>query len=117
MYNLIENAIKFSPVGGKVEIRNEKKENTYRFIVTDHGSGIAPIDLPQIFQKNYRGSQKDNNPNKGMGFGLVIVKSIASRHQGRIWAESQLGKGSTFIFEMPSVSENPLDDKEVDKGD
>jgi signal transduction histidine kinase/methyl-accepting chemotaxis protein len=109
MYNFIENAIKFSPVGGKVEIRNEKKDNIYRFIVSDHGSGIAPIDLPQIFEKNFRGTQREGNANKGMGFGLVIVKSIASRHHGRVWAESQLGKGSTFILEMPAVSESPKD--------
>ncbi len=115
MYNLIENAIKFSPVGGKIEIKNEKKENLYRFIVTDHGSGIAPIDLPQIFQKTYRGSLRDGNANKGMGFGLVIVKSIAVRHQGKVWAESQLGKGSTFIFEMPSISKNPTSSEDVDK--
>ncbi len=117
MYNLVENAIKFSPVGGKVEIRNEKEEEKFRFIVTDHGSGIAPIDLPQIFQKNYRGSQKDGNSNKGIGFGLIIVKSIASRHHGRVWAESQLGKGSTFFFEMPAIFETPMESEEADEGD
>ena len=67
----------------------------------DHGVGIAPLDLPFIFDRMYKPARKDGNSQKGSGLGLSIVKSVAERHKGRAWAESILGKGSTFSIEIP----------------
>jgi len=103
IYNLVENGIKYNPVGGKVDIRLARNNTEIEIIVKDQGAGIAPIDLPKIFLKEYRSSLKNQDQIKGAGLGLSIVKSIAERHGGRVWAESQLGKGSTFHLSIPVV--------------
>jgi signal transduction histidine kinase len=103
MYNLIENGIKYSAVGGKIEIKLTKNDRTIEFVIQDHGVGIAPIDLPKIFDKEYRSNLKNQDQIRGAGLGLSIVKSIAERHNGKVWVESQLGKGSTFHLEIPVV--------------
>lgn len=103
IYNLIENSIKYSAVGDKIEIRLLEKDHNIEFIVKDHGAGIAPIDLPRIFDKEYRSNLKNQDQIRGAGLGLSIVKSIAERHNGKVWVESQLGKGSTFYLEIPVV--------------
>lgn len=103
LYNLVENGIKYSAVGGKVDIRLTKKDNNIEFIIQDHGVGIAPIDLPKIFDKKYRNNLRNQDQNRGAGLGLSIVQSIAERHGGKAWVESQLGKGSTFHLEIPVV--------------
>ena len=69
--------------------------------VRDNGIGIAPLDLPHMFEKFYRSGRREAYQQRGTGLGLAIVKSIAERHGGRVWVESQLGKGSTFYFELP----------------
>jgi signal transduction histidine kinase len=71
------------------------------FEVQDSGIGIAPLDLPHLFEKFYRSGRRESYQQKGSGLGLAIVKSIADRHGGRIWVDSQLGKGSIFYLEMP----------------
>lgn len=103
VYNLIENSIKYSAVGDKIELRLTEKDQNIEFIVKDHGAGIAPIDLPRIFEKEYRSNLKNQDQIRGAGLGLSIVKSIAERHNGKVWVESQLGKGSTFHLEIPVV--------------
>ena len=67
----------------------------------DSGIGIAPIDQPRLFEKFYRGGQREAREQKGSGLGLAIVRSIVERHGGKVWLESQLGKGSTFFLEVP----------------
>lgn len=101
LFNLLDNAIKYSPMNAQVNLRLVSKENTVVFSVQDHGVGIAPLDLPYIFDRMYKPSRKDGTGQMGSGLGLSIVKSVAERHKGKAWAESTLGKGSTFSIEIP----------------
>ncbi|HVN54603.1 MAG TPA: ATP-binding protein, partial [Anaerolineaceae bacterium] len=101
LYNLVENAIKYTPVGGQVQVRIQARPETVLFDVRDTGIGIAPLDQPRLFEKFYRGGQREAYQQRGSGLGLAIVKSIAERHGGRVWVESYLGKGSTFYLEVP----------------
>lgn len=100
--NLVENGIKYTPVGGQVTITVRDMHSKVQFEVKDTGIGIAPLDIPRLFEKFFRSSQRDGFYQKGSSLGLAIVKSIVERHEGRIWVDSQLGKGSTFYFELPA---------------
>ena len=86
---------------GKVTVKVEPDRDQMVFSVVDTGIGIAPVDIPRIFEKFYRGGQKEAKKRQGTGLGLAIVKSIAERHKGRVWVESQLGKGSAFHMAIP----------------
>jgi PAS domain S-box-containing protein len=101
LYNLVENAIKYTNNGGKVKVSVRSVPEGMLFEVCDNGIGIAPIDQPRLFDKFYRGAQRDARKTSGTGLGLAIVKSITERHGGRVWVESQLGKGSTFYMLIP----------------
>jgi len=101
LYNLIENSIKYTPIGGTVEVKLHVREHSLIFEIDDNGIGIAPIDLPHLFEKFYRSSSREVYRQRGTGLGLAIVKSIAERHGGKVWGESQLGKGSKFYMEIP----------------
>lgn len=101
LYNLVENAIKYTQVGGSVALSVIPQADTMLFVVRDTGIGIAPLDLPHVFEKFYRSGRREAHPYRGTGLGLAIVKSIAERHHGRVWVESRLGKGSTFYFQIP----------------
>lgn len=101
MYNLVENAIKYTPQEGRVSVRLKIIGDGIQFEVEDNGIGIAPIDQPRLFEKFYRGGQREAREQKGSGLGLAIVRSIAERHGGKVWLESQLGKGSTFFLQVP----------------
>jgi len=100
-YNLIENAVKYTHTNGHVKVRLMRRADSILFEVNDNGIGIAPLDLPRLFEKFYRSGRREAYQQRGTGLGLAIVKSIAERHKGRVWVESQLGKGSTFYFEIP----------------
>lgn len=102
-YNLIENAVKYTHTNGHVRVRLTRRSNGVLFEVNDDGIGIAPLDLPRLFEKFYRSGRREAYQQRGTGLGLAIVKSIAERHKGRVWVESQLGKGSTFYFEIPET--------------
>jgi two-component system, OmpR family, phosphate regulon sensor histidine kinase PhoR len=109
LHNLVENAVKYTETGGQVTIRVGPgpvsrpltSPDRLLFEVSDTGIGIAPVDLPRVFEKFYRGGQKEARKRQGTGLGLAIVKSIAERHHGQVWVESQLGKGSTFYLTIP----------------
>jgi PAS domain S-box-containing protein len=101
LHNLVENAIKYTDSGGKVQVRVSASQNRMLFIVNDTGIGISPVDQPRLFEKFYRGAQQGSKHRPGVGLGLTIVRSIADRHGGKVWVESQLGKGSTFYLEIP----------------
>jgi PAS domain S-box-containing protein len=101
VHNLVENAIKFTRPEGKVHVRVRVQPIGVVFEVIDNGIGISPVDQPRLFEKFYRGAQQVSKDQRGTGLGLAIVKSIAERHGGRIWAESQLGKGSSFYLAIP----------------
>jgi len=101
LHNLVENAVIYTEPRGKVTVKVEPDRDQMIFSVCDTGIGIAPVDIPRIFEKFYRGGQKEAKKRQGTGLGLAIVKSIAERHKGRVWVESQLGKGSTFYMAIP----------------
>jgi len=101
LHNLVENAVIYTEPRGKVTVRVEPDNDQMVFSVCDTGIGIAPVDIPRIFEKFYRGGQKEAKKRQGIGLGLAIVKSITERHKGKVWVESQLGKGSTFYMAIP----------------
>lgn len=101
LYNLLENAVKFSPIGGNVNLGMQVTDHSVIFDIQDHGSGIAPIDLPTIFERKKGSDITGKSHARESGIGLSIVKSIAERHQGKVWVESLLGKGCTFHLEVP----------------
>ena len=104
--NLVENALKYTEQSGKVHVRAEyvpaeTKGPGVLFSVLDTGIGIAPVDQVRLFEKFYRVARRGKGEQRGTGLGLAIVKSIAERHAGRVWVESQLGKGSAFYLFIP----------------
>ncbi|MDD5466400.1 MAG: ATP-binding protein [Anaerolineales bacterium] len=99
--NLVENAIKFTDPGGRVQVLVKPEQKRVVFEVRDTGVGIGPVDQPRLFEKFYRLSQPGTHPGSGSGLGLTIVKSIVERHKGQVWVESQLGRGSTFYLALP----------------
>ena len=103
VYNLVENALKYTPEKGRVTVRMKTKDNSLIFEVEDTGIGVEPDDLPRLFEKFYRGKQREARAQHGSGLGLAIVRSIAESHGGKVWVESKLGKGSTFFLSIPLV--------------
>jgi signal transduction histidine kinase len=101
LFNLAENAIKYSNDGGKVTISVRQKGDYVYFEVQDSGIGIAPLDLPHMFEKFYRSTRREAYRQRGTGLGLAIVKSIIERHGGEVGVKSQLGVGTTFHIEIP----------------
>lgn len=99
--NLIHNAIKFTPSGGKVVVGAEVEGNGVRFWVHDTGIGISGEDLPRVFERFYKADRARSS--SGTGLGLAIARHMIEAHQGRIWVESELGSGSTFSFTLPIV--------------
>lgn len=100
--NFLHNAIKHTPSGGKVQLSAEKQNQEIVITIQDTGVGIHPDDLPRIFERFYKADRSRNRDAvSGTGLGLAIAKHIVLAHQGRIWADSNLGKGSTFYFSLP----------------
>lgn len=99
--NLVENAVKYTPDGGKVWIRVKPRQNSILFIVEDTGIGISPVDQPHLFEKFYRSADRRAKQESGSGLGLAIVKSIVERHGGHMGLESRLGEGSVFFIDIP----------------
>jgi signal transduction histidine kinase len=95
--HLLDNAIKFTPEGGRVEISAGCEGDNVIVRVRDTGKGIAKEDLPKIFVKFFKGEPTA----PGTGLGLALCKLVVEAHGGRIWCESELGKGSTFSFTLP----------------
>ena len=100
--NLIANAISYSPRGSKIQVKAMVIDETFVEVqVADQGQGIPAEALPHMFTKFYRVSGKLSQGSKGTGLGLFISKAIIEAHKGKIWVESELGKGSTFHFTLP----------------
>jgi signal transduction histidine kinase len=100
MSNLLSNAIKYTPTGGQVTVRAQPQDDMLQIEVTDTGRGIPQEALPHIFDRFYRVSGSEEEA-EGTGLGLSIVRSIVEKHGGRIWVESEEGKGSAFAFTVP----------------
>ncbi|MCS6816027.1 MAG: heavy metal sensor histidine kinase [Blastocatellia bacterium] len=98
LLNLLDNALKFTPSDGRVTLRMNRIETHARVEVEDTGCGIPAEDLPHIFERFYR---RPFGERAGAGLGLAISRWIVEAHGGRIWAESELGRGSRFIVELP----------------
>ena len=100
--NLLTNAIKYTPKKGKIEVIISDETEDIRVSIIDNGIGVAKKDQQRIFEKFYTGSGSSLTRESGrMGLGLAIAKGIIEAHEGRIWVESELGRGSTFIFTLP----------------
>ena len=106
LYNLIENAVKFSYEGGKLTVSLERAENTVRFSVYNEGVGISEEDLPNIFDRFYKSDKSRGQDKKGVGLGLYFVKTIVAAHGGTIRAESREGIDCRITAEFPEYREN-----------
>jgi two-component system phosphate regulon sensor histidine kinase PhoR len=99
LVNLLQNALNFTPSGGSVTLSAAPEGDHILVRVQDTGIGIAPEDLPHIFERFYKADRARSS--SGTGLGLAIAKHLIERHGGRIWAESQLGQGTTVSFTLP----------------
>jgi PAS domain S-box-containing protein len=103
LMNLIGNAVKFTPQGGKITVAVEKNGNDYiQISVADTGPGILPEERNRIFSKFYQVANIEKQKPKGSGLGLAISKALVEMHGGKIWMESEIGRGSTFYFTLPA---------------
>jgi signal transduction histidine kinase len=101
--NLIGNAMKYSPEGGPIDVTvSRADEQGVEFSVSDHGIGIRAAELERVFGLFYRSPDRSARDVGGMGLGLYITKEIVDRHEGRIWAVSEVGKGTTFHVVLPA---------------
>src|SRR6185369_13542491 len=100
--NLLSNAIKFTPAGGAIDVRAERRDGEVRVSVTDTGPGIAAGDQTRIFEE-FQQAAAGKEQRDGTGLGLALSKRLVELHGGRIWVDSELGKGSTFVFTLPAL--------------
>jgi signal transduction histidine kinase len=100
LLNLLSNALKFTPEGGQIDVRARVHDGETEISVTDTGVGIAPDDQEAVFEE-FRQVGTASKKVEGTGLGLAISRKFIELHGGRIWVESQLGKGSTFAFTLP----------------
>ena len=108
--NIINNAIKYSPDGGKITVSMKTTETQMILSISDEGLGIPKKDLPKIFDRFYRVDKARSRAQGGSGLGLAIAKEIIKQHNGFIWAKSEYGKGSTFTIVLPYDKEAVKDD-------
>jgi two-component system, NtrC family, sensor kinase len=99
--NLLSNAVKFTPAGGAIDVRASRVNGEVRVSVTDTGPGIAPGDQARIFEE-FQQAAAGREQREGTGLGLALSKRLVELHGGRIWVDSELGKGSTFVFTLPA---------------
>jgi two-component system cell cycle sensor histidine kinase PleC len=100
LINLLSNAVKFTPVGGLVDVEAERSNGEVRVSVADTGPGIAAEDLDRIFEE-FQQTETGARQQEGTGLGLALSKCFVEMHGGRIWCDSEIGKGSTFVFTLP----------------
>ena len=101
LVNLVDNAVKYTPEGGRITIRAGVVGGRLRVSVADTGVGIPEESLSRVFERFYRVDKARAREQGGTGLGLAIVKHIVEAHGGRVWAQSEVGRGSTFTFELP----------------
>jgi signal transduction histidine kinase len=99
--NLISNAVRHTPSGGRVEVRARRLSAGVQVTISDTGEGIYPEDLPHVFERFYRGEKSRSRLTGGAGLGLAIARGIVQAHGGQIHAESQPEQGTRFIFTLP----------------
>jgi len=102
LHNLIDNALRYIPAGGTIKIgANYTTPGWVTVSVADSGGGIVPEDLPYVFDHFYKADRSRHRGHGGAGIGLAMVKRLVELHGGKVWVESQKGKGSTFFFTLP----------------
>jgi two-component system sensor histidine kinase VicK len=101
LYNLLENAVKYSPQGGEIRVSARQQEGHLVMAVSDQGIGISRADQAKLFQPFQRIEDSRLDGVKGAGLGLLVCRRLVEAHDGQIWVESELGHGSTFFFTMP----------------
>ena len=101
LLNLLSNAVKFTPEGGRISLKACRRDGAVEIAVTDTGIGIAPEDQAAIFEEFRQVGSDDTRKQEGTGLGLTLAKKFVELHGGRIWVESELGRGSTFTFSLP----------------
>jgi signal transduction histidine kinase len=107
LFNLLDNAIKFTPVGGSIDISVSCQNDEARVVVSDTGIGIAPEHLPHIFDRFYRADSARSRQTEGNGLGLSICRSIAEAHGASLEVESTVGEGTQFALRMPGTVPEP----------
>ena len=119
--NIINNAIKYSPDGGKITVTMKTTDDQMILSISDQGLGIPKQDLPRIFDRFYRVDRARSRAQGGTGLGLAIAKEIIKQHKGFIWAKSEYGKGSTFTIVLPydkdAVKEEVWEDEIEDQNE
>ena len=113
MYNLLENAVKYSPQGGKIRVFAKPEEEQLVIGVSDQGIGISLHDQTKLFEPFQRLEDPRLEGVKGAGLGLLVCRRLVEAHGGRIWVESEVGKGSTFYVALPI--ETPAEGQDYDK--
>jgi two-component system, sensor histidine kinase and response regulator len=103
MRNLISNAVKFTAPGGRIEILASKTKTNLQVMISDTGIGIPPEKVDEIFHIEKRHSTKGTENEKGTGLGLMLCNDFIKKHDGKIWLESEVGKGSVFYFTIPDI--------------
>ena len=101
IFNLLSNAVKFTPAGGAVDVRAARVNGEVRVSVADSGPGIAREDHERIFEE-FRQTEAGIDQGEGTGLGLALSKRLVELHGGRIWVDSELGRGATLVFTLPS---------------
>jgi two-component system, NtrC family, sensor kinase len=101
LLNLLSNAVKFTPEGGRISLKASRMDGTAEIAVTDTGIGIAPEDQAAIFEEFRQVGHDETRKQEGTGLGLTLAKKFVELHGGRIWVESEPGRGSTFTFTLP----------------
>lgn len=101
LQNLVTNAIKFTENGGSVKVTATTESDNLNFVVADTGVGMSSEQVENLFKLDKNSSSRGTNDEVGTGLGLIIAKEFIDFHQGKIWAESNLGKGSKFCFSIP----------------
>ena len=104
LYNLVQNSIRHTPADGSILISALDAGDEVKVQVADTGAGIHAKDLPRLFERTYRVDRSRSRRSGGAGLGLSIAKGIVEAHGGRLWVESELGKGSVFNFTLPKVA-------------
>jgi signal transduction histidine kinase len=116
LFNLVNNACRYTPDGGRVTLALVERNGVASLTVSDTGPGIAPEDLPRIFERFYRTDHARSGEVGGTGLGLAISQVIAEAHGGRIEVESQVGAGSTFTVMLPTGLTTPAAASRSDSG-
>jgi heavy metal sensor kinase len=109
-FNLVDNAIKFTPGGGTVKVWGHHDDGKLRVIIEDNGIGIAAVHLPHIFDRFYRVGSSQNGQFEGTGLGLAICRSIVECHHGHISVSSTPGEGTAFTVELPTIDDGALNE-------